>query len=120
FHVANGAIEAKKRFASWIIALFWRLKCFELSKRLIRRIYMLVKPSAVQIEINHSPIQKNQQQDDQPNRHSLALTGWQRPVPCARQRLVHLSIHFAGALVAGTLMELVPEAVGALVSAGPV
>src|ERR1035441_3226907 len=83
----------------------------------IGRIDCLVEPAAVLVEIDHSPVKNDEEQNDQPDRN-------RRPARLGlgfrsyRQRLLRLRAHFAGAFVGGALVEVAPGTAGAFVEAG--
>src|SRR5206468_2091157 len=77
----------------------------------------LAKPAAMLVEVQHAPVEQQQEENEQPNRD--CSPGSQRfgGVGQGRHRLLQLSIHFAGAFV-GAALVAPPSDAGALVAAG--
>ena len=63
------------------------------------------------VKINRTPIQQHEARDDQPDRHSRILRA--RILRRVAGWLVGRGIHFAGALVAGALVDTIGGVSGA-------
>src|SRR5438874_5986862 len=92
---------------------WWRLKRFQLGQRMIGLIYNRIKPRGVEVEINHSPVKRDEEQDDEPDRNG-GRTSADLAARGDRSRLDR-SAHFGRELVGVAFVAAAPGDGAALV-----